>query len=48
MEYFPQFFHFVTLIHPFPIQLLLAIELLIGRKTSLLGFLETNIKNASV
>ena len=43
-QHFPQIFHFVISIHPFPIQLLLAIELLTVRETSLLGFLETNIK----
>ena len=44
IHHFPQIFLLVLLIHPFPIQLLLAIESVFVKETSVLGLLETKIK----
>lgn len=44
IHHFPQIFLLVWLIHPSPIQLLLAIESVFVKETSVLGLLETKIK----
>lgn len=44
IHHFPQIFLLVLLIHPSPIQLLLAIESVFVKETSVLGLLETKKK----